>query len=47
MNAIMHRMDWGDLRFFHAIACAGSIRGSVSVVSILKKVASLHSPTIS
>jgi DNA-binding transcriptional LysR family regulator len=24
----MHRMDWGDLRFFHAIARAGSVRGA-------------------
>jgi len=24
----MHRMDWDDLRFFYAIARAGSVRGA-------------------
>ena len=34
MNAIMHRMDWDDLRFFYAIACAGSIRGAASKMRV-------------
>ena len=34
MNAIMHRMNWDDLRFFYAIACAGSIRGAATKMRV-------------